>query len=56
MCVDEDTVSVLERKLAALDRGRLRRLLRGFTWWGRSLKYLGVQGYRWTICKDKATT
>ena len=46
VCVDEDTVSILLGKLKALDRRRVMRLVSGFTWWRRSLKYLSVQGYR----------
>ena len=46
MCVDEDTVSVLVEKLKAMDKGRVKRLLSGYTWWRRILKYLEVPGYR----------
>jgi len=40
--VDEDTVSILVKKLKVVDEVRFSRNIRGFTYWKRVLKYLDV--------------
>ena len=47
VCMDEDTVTVLLRKLREVDSQKCRRLgLVGYSWWRRILKHLGVKNYR----------
>jgi len=44
--VDEDTVSIIVKKLKEVNKEKFRQLVKGFTYWKRLLKYLKVGGYR----------
>ena len=43
--VDEDTISILVKKLKSVDREKFN-LVKGFTYWKRVLKYLDIDGYK----------
>ena len=51
--VDEGTVGLLMARLKAVDRARVRKLVAGYTWWRRVLKYSDHPGYR---CATSLTT
>ena len=44
--IDEDSISILVKKLKDLNRDKFKLLVKGFTHWKRVLKYLNVPGYR----------
>merc|ERR1719427_1248356 len=44
--VDEDSVSILVKKLKGVNKEKVKELVSGFTYWKRVLKYFDVDGYR----------
>jgi hypothetical protein len=44
--VDEESVSILVKKLKEVNKKKVKELVVGFTYWKRVLKYLNVSGYR----------
>ena len=45
VCADEDTVGILIEKLKARNKTKYCRLVAGYSWWRRVLKYLDIPGY-----------